>query len=86
MGKIIRKKIGSQVVSGPKYNRDDYKFVHAILDGETFESYAERTGVTRQAVNKRFWLTFVNLYPSFKNEAIDKDINKLRRIWSGMNV
>lgn len=83
---MIRKKVGSQFVSGKPYNPDDYKFVHAILDGETFESYAERTSVTRQAANKRFWLTFVNLYPSFKNEAIDKDINKLRRIWSGMNV
>ena len=69
-----------------KRRSDDYKMISSILNGESFESYGERTGVSKQSVNKRFWFTFVNLFPSFEYMAKDKDINKLRKVWGGFDV
>lgn len=80
------KRVGHEIVSGPKFKPGDWPFIQAILNGEKFSDYAKRTKVTRQAVNKRFWLTVVNLIPESKKYESTKDIDGLREYWNKFQV
>lgn len=73
---MIRKKYGSEWAL--PVSRENFKLFHAIIGGESFESYGDKIGVTRQAVSKRFWLTFVNLFPMLAETYKYKNLNQLR--------
>lgn len=77
------KKVGSETLTGPDKTAD-WNLIHAILEGQSFGEYAGFTGVSKQAVSDRFYLTVVKALPSFEKFAIDKDLDGLRGIWKRM--
>ena len=74
------KKYGSEI-EGP-VSTDDFYLFKAIINGETYESYAEKIDVTRQAVQKRFKKAFVNLYPIMADTYKNKNLRELREIFN----
>jgi hypothetical protein len=76
------KKVGPETISGPKYSREDWIFISAILNGESFEKYAARTGRAKQTVSESFYRAFVRVFPSFKKEIKTMNLNDLREFWN----
>ena len=74
------KKYGSEI-EGP-VSTENFNLFNSIINGETYESYADKIGVTRQAAQKRFRKAFVNLYPTISKINKNKNLRELREIFS----
>ena len=78
----IYKRYGQEITSDtPEHDAVSYSIVVNVLDGMTFDQAGKKYGMTRQASNKRFWLSVVNR--PFKSilGVSTKDIKALRIKW-----